>query len=106
MVERALLFASIPSIVFFAMLYNTPDLLLVSILIYYLSNIFDSRYSNSLKNGVICGFAGAAAYLTKSFAFPFFLFHYILFNMILFYFKNRKEHFKKLVFGIINILCN
>ena len=96
MVERALLFASIPSMVFFAMLYNTPDFLLVGILIYYLSNIFDSRYSNNLNNGIICGFAGAAAYLTKSFAFPFFLFHYILFNLI-FYFKSIKNQKKNIL---------
>ena len=82
LVERTLLFASIPSMVFFSLIYNTPDLLLVCLLIYYLNVIFDSNYSNNLINGVICGIVGSAAYLTKSFAFPFFLFHYILFNLI------------------------
>ena len=109
LVERALLFASIPSMVFFSLIYNTPDLLLVVILIYYLSIIFDSNYPNNLINGLTCGFVGSAAYLTKSFAFAFFLFHYIIFNLI-FYFRGKKIQkkniFKKLVFGIINIFCN
>jgi hypothetical protein len=102
-VQRALLFASIPSLVFFSILYNTPDLLLVCFLVYYLSIIFDSEYPHKLSTGVICGFVGAAAYLTKSFAFPFFLFHYILFNVI-FYFRGlkieREKILKNLVLGL------
>ena len=88
-VERAILFGSIPALVLFSLLYNTPDLLLVCILIFYLSIIFDSKYSNNLFNGILCGFIGSLAYLTKSFAFPFFLFHFILFNLI-FYFRSLK----------------
>ena len=102
-VERTLLFALIPSIVYFSLMYNTPDLLLVTLLIYYLSIILDSNYPNSLVNGVICGFVGSAAYLTKSFAFPFFLFHYILFNII-FYFRGikieKKNILKNLLLGL------
>ncbi len=88
-VERAILFGSIPALVYFSLLYNTPDLLLVCILIFYLSIIFDLRYSNNLVNGVLCGIIGSLAYFTKSFAFPFFLFHFILFNTI-FYFRSLK----------------
>ena len=99
-VQRALLFASIPSIVFFSLLYNTPDLLLVCFLVYYLSIIFDSEYPHNLFDGAICGFAGAAAYLTKSFAFPFFLVHYILFNIIIYFksLKNQKKNILKNLF--------
>ncbi len=51
-------------------------------------------------NGAICGFAGAAAYLTKSFAFPFFLVHYILFNIIIYFksIKNQKKNILKNLF--------
>ncbi len=34
-VERGILFGSIPALVLFSLLYNTPDLLLVCILIFY-----------------------------------------------------------------------
>ena len=88
-VERAILLGSVPALALFSLLYNTPDLLLVCILIFYLSIIFDLRYSNNLSNGILCGFIGSLAYLTKSFAFPFFLFHFILFNLI-FYFRSLK----------------
>ena len=83
-VERSILLALIPSLIFFSLIYPTPDLLLVLFLTYYLSIILKSEYPNSLINGVICGFVGAAAYLTKSFAFPFFLVHFVLFNVIFF----------------------
>jgi hypothetical protein len=103
-VERGLLFAMIPSILFFALLYNTPDLLLVLLLILYLSILFDSEYSNKLIYGVYCGIVGGAAYLTKSYAFPFFLFHFLLFNLI-FYFKSnlnieKKNILKNLILGL------
>ncbi len=55
-------------------MYNTPDLLLVFFLILYLRS--DSMIQNTLRNvsyGFLCGFIGALAYFTKSFAFPFFL---------------------------------
>ena len=103
LVERTLLFTSIPSMVFFSLIYNTPDLLLVTFLIYYLSIIFDSNYPKTIVYGMICGFVGSVAYLTKSFAFPFFLFHYILFNLI-FYFRGfkiqKKNILKNLILGL------
>lgn len=103
MVERSILVVLIPTILFFSLIYNTPDLLLICILIYYLSIIFDPKYSNNLINGVLCGLIGALAYFTKSFAFPFFLFHFILFNLI-YYFKelkvNRKKVLKNLFLGL------
>ncbi len=108
-IERSILIALIPSLIFFSLIYPTPDLLLVLFLTYYLSIIFKSEYSNSLINGVICGFVGAAAYLTKSFAFPFFLVHFVLFNMI-FFVKGleieKKNILKNLFLGLICILCN
>ena len=103
-IERSILIALIPSLIFFSLIYPTPDLLLVLFLTYYLSIIFKSEYSNSLINGVICGFVGAAAYLTKSFAFPFFLVHFVLFNMI-FFVKGleieKKNILKNLSLGLI-----
>ncbi|WP_048191096.1 glycosyltransferase family 39 protein [Methanobacterium sp. SMA-27] len=83
-VERSILFAMIPAIVLFSLVFNTPDLLLVCLLIYYLSILFDSKYYNNWYSGALCGFVGSLAYLTKSFAFPFFLITFILFNLIFF----------------------
>ena len=84
-VESLILFSLVPSLVLFSFLYTTPDLLLASFLILYLSIIFDPKYSNNQINGVLCSLIGVTAYLTKSFAFPFFIVHFLLFNLILFF---------------------
>jgi 4-amino-4-deoxy-L-arabinose transferase-like glycosyltransferase len=83
-VIRVMLVALICPLVLFALTYNTPDLLLAFLLILYLSIIYDPEYSNRLSYGLLCGFIGALAYFTKSFAFPFFLVHFMLFNIILY----------------------
>ncbi|MCE7697957.1 MAG: hypothetical protein K8E24_003675 [Methanobacterium paludis] len=103
-VKRALLFSLIPVILFFSLMYNTPDLLLVCVLVYYLAIIFDPKYSDKWFNGVLCGFLGAVAYLTKSFAFPFFLAHFLLFNLI-YYFRSlngqkKNKVLKNMVLGL------
>ncbi len=96
LIGTSILFASIPSILYFSFVNNAPDLLLAAILIYYLSIIFSPEYSNSYINGLFCGFVGVLAYLTKSFAFPFFIVHFILFNLI-FYIKSVKFEKKKIL---------
>ena len=103
-VKSALTFSLVPSILFFSLMYPTPDLLAALILICYLSIILDTNYSNNLFNGALCGFIGAAAYFTKSYLFMFFLVHFILFNSI-YYFKclndaKKKNILKNLVLGL------
>lgn len=98
-VQNALLFSAVPSILFFSLLYNTPDLLAALILICYLSIIFDSNYPNNWINGFVCGSLGAISYFTKNYLFIFFLIHFILFNLI-YYFKKVNSTKKK------NILRN
>jgi hypothetical protein len=100
MVERSILISLIPVILYFSLILNTPDLLLVCVLIYYLSIIFNAEYSNSLINGVLCGFIGAVAYLTKSFAFPFFVVTFLLFNLR-FHFKGLKIEKRKVLKNLV-----
>jgi hypothetical protein len=98
-VLRVMLFTLIIPIVLFVLMFNTPDLLLVLLLILYLSLIYDPRYSSKLYYGVLCGFIGAMAYFTKSFAFPFFLVHFVLFNIIL-YSKSLKVDKKSIKYNL------
>lgn len=93
-VKRVTLLSLIPVILYFALMYNTPDLLAASILIIYLSIIFSPNYSNSQINSILCGFTGAMAFLSKSFVFPFFIVHFLLFNLI-YYFKGWNDEKKK-----------
>ncbi|EKF86023.1 hypothetical protein [Methanobacterium formicicum] len=103
-IKRALLVTSIPMVLFFAIIYDTPDLLVVCLLTYYFSIIFKPDYSDKWTNGALCGFIGAMAFLSKSYIFPFFLVHFILFNLI-YYFKGgklKKANIKKsLFFGLM-----
>lgn len=99
-VLRVMLMALIIPIVLYVLIYNTPDLLLALLLILYLSLIYDPEYSKKISFGILCGFIGAMAYFTKSFAFPFFLVHFVLFNVI-FYSKGLKIHKKTIQKNII-----
>lgn len=103
-VERSILFSLIPIVLYFALTYATPDLLLACILIIYLSTILNPNYSKNLFYGISCGFIGALAYLSKSYAFPFFIVHFLLFNLI-YYFKDinipkKKNVLKNLILGL------
>ena len=103
LVKRVFLFSLIPVILYFSLKVNTPDLLVVLILVYYLSLIFDPQYSNKISFGILCGFTGALSYLTKSYLFFFFLVHFLLFNLI-YYFKSpevqKRNVLKNLILGL------
>lgn len=102
MVKTALLVSTLPMILYFAVIYPTPDLLVTCILVFYFAVIFDCDYSNSMSHGFLSGFLGALAYFAKSFVFPFFVVHF-LFSNIIYYFtgKNRKNILKNLLFGFV-----
>lgn len=103
LVKRVFLFSLIPVILYFSLKINTPDLLVVLILVYYLSLIFNPQYSNKISFGILCGFTGALSYLTKSYLFFFFLVHFLLFNLI-YYFRSNKikkrNVLKNLILGL------
>ena len=81
-IRFALLFSFIFIILYFALRFNPVDLLLACFLIYYLYFIFNPNYYQQWYSGMICGLLGALAFLTKSFALPFFIIHFILFNRL------------------------
>lgn len=74
-----------------------PDLLVLSILIYYLNIVFNSKYPDSIYNGVLCGLLGALAYFSKHYAFPFFIVHFLLFNMLHYLRSSTKVEKKNLL---------
>jgi hypothetical protein len=107
-VKRGLLVTSIPMILFYSIFYDTPDVLVLCLLIYYFSFIFNENYSNNRINGALCGFLGGLGFLSKSYLFPFFLVHFIFFNF-LYYFKglkiNKKGVKKNLILGLVVFLA-
>lgn len=75
------LVSSLPIILYFVFNDPTPDLLVVCLLIYYLNTIMDSRYRSKVYMGLFSGLFGALAYLSKSYAFFFFIIHFSLTNI-------------------------
>lgn len=103
--KTLVLFSLIPIILSFLSGLISPDLLVTTILIYYLYIILDSDYPNKKYAGLSCGILGALAYLSKSYALPLFLAHFLLFNLI-FYFKctnkgKQQKIFKNLILGLM-----
>lgn len=78
-----------------------PDLLLACFLTYYLYLIFDPKYKEKPLNGILCGFIGGIAFLTKAYALPFFLLHFIIFNYLNLHQKFSKENMNKILKGFL-----
>ncbi|EKQ51965.1 MAG: hypothetical protein B655_2038, partial [Methanobacterium sp. Maddingley MBC34] len=97
----------IPLTLYFAFCKTTPDLLVLTILIFYLSFLMDTRYIHDFRMGLLAGFFGALAFLAKSYVFFFFLVHFIIVNIDywLKFQKNRKNITKNFVLGLVVFLC-
>lgn len=101
-IRASILFASVFIVLYYVFGYNPVDLLLTCFLIYYLYIIYSSNYPLNWYDGMLCGLLGGLAYLTKSFALPFFLVTFILFNL-LHYFRDvklKKGVLKNLFLGL------
>jgi len=81
-IRQWVMVASMPMVLYFAFSFVAADLLLVCFLICYFNIIFHPDYSKRLRNAAWCGCLGAAAYLTKSYALPFFIAHFVVFNLL------------------------
>ncbi len=93
-IRRVLIFTLIIPMVYFVYAFSTPDLLLAGVLLIYFIVIFDKAYIERRSKGMISGFLGGVAYLSKSYAFPFFLLHFPLVNL-LHYFRCDDRSLKK-----------
>jgi hypothetical protein len=100
-VRTVVLVASVPVILTFGFFYITSDLLLTCVILFYLSVIFGADYGAGMKKGLICGVLGGAAYLSKSFGFPFFISHFILMNGLCFLRSERGRARKDVVHSFL-----
>lgn len=89
--RNILIYSIIPVIIYFAFIAIVPDLLLMTAIAFYLSIIFNHNYSTRPGYGFLCGLLGAIAYLSKNYAFPFFIIHFFVFNVIHFTCNKDKE---------------
>ncbi len=95
-IRKVILIAAVPVVLSFAFSDITPDLLLACMLLFYLGIIFSADYADRINKGIFSGVLGGAAYLSKSFAFPFFISHFFIMN-VLWYFRSETRQAKKKV---------
>jgi len=81
LLQQIFLWVSTLTLLAFAVLSNTPDLLFTALLLLYTSIIFDRAYPFA-NAGALCGILGALCFYSKSYGFPFFLTHFCVFNLI------------------------
>ena len=96
-VRTVILFSAVPVVWTFAFRFITPDLLLTCMVLFYLVVISNSNYPQRLSKGIFGGILGGLGYLTKSFAFPFFICHFFLMNVFYYFRVESKEDKRKVV---------
>jgi hypothetical protein len=106
-VRNAVVIATLPIILFISLIEQF-DLILLCLLVYYLTIIFNNEYERKIHNAVLCGILGSLAYFTKSYAFPFFLVHFTIMNVFHYLrcdsVKDKRKVLKNSVAGIITFL--
>jgi len=89
-----IVFASVPFMISYGLLNLTPDLLFLTIVLFYLRMVSEKEFFNYRHFGLIAGVLGVLLYFSKSFGYGFFLAHFsILFFRC--YLDTREYAFKK-----------
>lgn len=88
--RRYLVWVLIPVAVYFGLSVTTPDLLMTTILLFYLSIIASNDYAENKRAGLWCGLLGGAAYLTKTYAFFYFFGHFTFATALLFWLHRKR----------------
>ena len=95
-IRGAILISMLPILLLFSIV-EIFDYLILCILVFYFGIIFNNQYHEKLYNGILCGVLGALAYLTKSYAFYFFIVHFLVLNTAHFIRSAEKEERIKVV---------
>lgn len=97
----------IPITLYFAYSHPMPDLLVLTLLLFYMNFLLDNKYLSNLQMGVLSGFFGALAFLSKSFAFFFFIVHFMVVNIDywLRFKENRNTITKNFILGLMIFLA-
>jgi hypothetical protein len=81
--RMVVLAALLPALWAFSFQNLSPDSLVVCLLVWYFSVIFDPRYRDLSRSAALCGVLGALTYFAKAYGFYFFLAHFTLMTILL-----------------------
>ncbi len=95
-IKNILIICSLPIVSRFSV-GQPMDFLLVTILLLYLCIIFNKEYPQKISSGVTSGILGSLAYLTKAYAFPFFIVHFFIMNIFHYFRSASKDNRKKVL---------
>ncbi|MGB3735135.1 MAG: hypothetical protein WA964_09295 [Ilumatobacter sp.] len=76
--DDILLLGAVPLIAYAALSLLTPDLLMATLLLGYLSTMIDQRSMKPARRGIIAGCWAGAAFLAKAYALPFVVAHLVI----------------------------
>jgi len=94
--KHVLHFSFIPLILCYGQLYGSPDLLFLTVLLYYLKAISNENYITNSDFGFVTGLLAGILYLVKAYGFPFISVHFVCINAI-YYFQNRHTNSKIII---------
>lgn len=80
----------------YGQLYGSPDLLFLTVLLYYLKSICNENYFRNSKYGFATGALAGVLFLVKAYGFPFICVHFTVVNG-LYWFKNRQNKSAKII---------
>ncbi|MEO8085483.1 MAG: glycosyltransferase family 39 protein [Bacteroidota bacterium] len=86
--------AIVPFVLDYSLLHLTPDLLFLSVILFYLRITTEKEFFNHRHFGLIAGVLGVLMYFSKSFGFCFFLAHFT-FLFLRDYFQTKEYAFKR-----------
>ncbi len=95
-VRIGVLIVAIFMFLYFAFFTISSDLLILTLLIYYLNIVFSKDFGHKLRDGAWCGILAGLLSITKEYFIYFFLLHFSLITGIT-YFYSAKEIRKKLI---------
>jgi hypothetical protein len=95
-IKNILMVCLLPIVLKFS-LVQPMDFLLVCILVFYLYIVFNAAYPKKITSGLLSGALGSLAYLTKAYAFPFFIAHFFTLNIFHYLRNATKEDRRKVL---------
>ncbi len=101
-VSPRLYFISAPFVLYAAFKYITPDLLVTCMLVFVVCWISHRKYLDRTIYPLLCGLYGGLAYLSKAFAFPFFIAFFTICHLYFFLqFRNKKRVLETYIAGLL-----